>query len=75
VLDALDAVSGETGEPLATVALAWIMAQPGITAALASATSLDQLAELTAAMDLKLSAGQLSRLDTASAEVEPAISG
>ncbi|WP_028969843.1 aldo/keto reductase [Sphingomonas sp. URHD0057] len=75
VLDALDAVSGETGEPLATVALAWTMAQPGITAALASATSLDQLAELTAAIDLKLSAGQMSRLDAASVEVEPAIPG
>jgi aryl-alcohol dehydrogenase-like predicted oxidoreductase len=75
VLDALDAVSGETGEPLATVALAWTLAQPGITAALASATSLDQLAELTAALNLKLSPGQLSRLDAASAEVEPAMPG
>jgi len=73
VLDALDAVSGETGGPLATVALAWTMAQPGITAALASATSIDQLAQLTAAMNLTLSHDQLARLDTASAEVEPAI--
>ena len=73
VLDALDAVSRETGKPLATVALAWTMAQPGITAALASATSVDQLAELTAAMNLKLSHDQLTRLDAASAEAEPAI--
>ena len=73
VLDALDSVSGETGKPLATVALAWTMVQPGITAALASATSVDQLAELTAAMDLKLSHDQLRRLDAASAEAEPAI--
>jgi aryl-alcohol dehydrogenase-like predicted oxidoreductase len=72
VLDALDAVSAETGEPLATVALAWTMAQPGITAALASATSVEQLAELTAAMELKLSSDQLARLDAASAEVVPA---
>jgi aryl-alcohol dehydrogenase-like predicted oxidoreductase len=75
VLGALDAVSGETGEPLATVALAWTMAQPGITAALASATSLDQLVELTAAMNLKLSPDQLARLDAASAEAKPAIPG
>ena len=72
VLDALDAVSGETGAALATIAIAWTMAQPGITAALASATSLEQLGELTAAMDLKLTAGQIARLDTASAELEVA---
>ena len=71
VLDALDKVSAETGQPLATVAIAWTMAQPGITAALASATSLDQLAELTAALHLKLTPDQIARLDAASAEAVP----
>ena len=37
------------------------MAQPAITAPLASATSVEQLAELTAAMDLKLTPEQLAR--------------
>jgi aryl-alcohol dehydrogenase-like predicted oxidoreductase len=68
VLDALDEVAAETGKALATVALAWTMAQPGIIAALASATSLAQLNELTAAMHLTLSPGQLACLDAASAE-------
>jgi aryl-alcohol dehydrogenase-like predicted oxidoreductase len=72
VLGALDEVAAETGEALATVALAWTMAQPGIVAALASATGLDQLRELTAAMHLRLSADQLARQDAASAEAEPA---
>jgi len=67
VLDALDGVAGETGRPLATIALAWTMAQPGITAALASATSVEQLGELTAAMTLALPSDQLARLDAASA--------
>ena len=67
VLAALDDVARETGAALATVAIAWTMAQPGITAALASATSLDQLAELTAALDLTLSPDQLQRLTDASA--------
>jgi aryl-alcohol dehydrogenase-like predicted oxidoreductase len=71
VLEALDAVSSETGQPLATIALAWTMAQPGISAALASATSVEQLRELTAAMSLQLAADQLARLDAASAELEP----
>jgi aryl-alcohol dehydrogenase-like predicted oxidoreductase len=48
------------------------MAQPGIVAALASATSVDQLAELTAAMHLTLTQDQITRLDAASAEIEPA---
>jgi aryl-alcohol dehydrogenase-like predicted oxidoreductase len=72
VLEALDRVAGETGRPLATIALAWTMAQPGITAALASATSLEQLSELIAAMELKLTADQIARLDAASAELEVA---
>ena len=68
VLEALDAVSAETGAALATVALAWTIAQPGIAGVLASATSLDQLAELTAAMDLALTPTQLDRLTAASEE-------
>jgi aryl-alcohol dehydrogenase-like predicted oxidoreductase len=70
VLDALDSVAGETGAALATIALAWTMAQPGITAALASATNLDQLAELTAAMELSLTGEQRARLDAVSAPAE-----
>jgi aryl-alcohol dehydrogenase-like predicted oxidoreductase len=72
VLEALDEVAAETGAALATVALAWTMAQPGITAGLASATDLGQLRELTAAMDLTLTPDQISRLDEASAETVPA---
>ena len=67
VLEALDSVAQETGAPLATIALAWTMAQPGITAPIASATSLHQLAELTATMELELAAEQIARLDLASA--------
>ena len=67
VLDALDEVAAETGAALATVALAWTMAQPAITAPIASATSISQLAELVAAMDLTLTRQQIARLDSASA--------
>ena len=72
VLDALDEVAAETGAALATISLAWLMAQPSIVAPIASATSVDQLKELTAAMELKLSRAQLDRLDAASAQAEPA---
>ena len=67
VLAALDRVSAETGAPLGAVAIAWTNAQPGITATLASATSLEQLAELTASMHLRLTPDQLGLLDAASA--------
>ena len=67
VLAALDEVAEETGAALATVALAWTMAQPTVTAAIASATSLDQLAELVPALELTLTAEQLAGLDAASA--------
>jgi aryl-alcohol dehydrogenase-like predicted oxidoreductase len=66
VLAALDQVAAETGAALATVALAWTSAQPGIGAILASATSVEQLHELTAAMSLKLTPEQNRLLDEAS---------
>lgn len=66
VLAALDQVAAETGAALATIALAWTNAQPGITSTLASATSLDQLKELTAALQLRLTPEQIALLDEAS---------
>jgi aryl-alcohol dehydrogenase-like predicted oxidoreductase len=66
VLAALDEVAADTGAALATVALAWTMAQPGITAPIASATSVEQLGELLASLSLELDAGQIERLDAAS---------
>lgn len=66
VLAALDRIAAETGAALASITLEWTIAQPGITTALASATSVDQLKELTAAMSLSLSPQQLSLLDEAS---------
>jgi len=67
VLAALDEVAAETGVALATVALAWTMAQPGVTAPIASATSLEQVSELVAALELGLSANQIEQLNVASA--------
>jgi aryl-alcohol dehydrogenase-like predicted oxidoreductase len=67
VLAALDEVTAETGAALATVTLAWTMTQPTITAAIASATSMPQLAELLASLQLQLTPDQVARLDAASA--------
>ena len=66
VLEALDRVAAETGAAPATIALAWTNAQPGITSTLASATSVDQLKQSTAAMHLRLTPEQVALLDEAS---------
>ena len=66
VLAALDEVSAETNAPMAAVAIAWTNAQAGITSTLASATSLDQLSELTHSMQLTLTPDQIRLLDEAS---------
>jgi aryl-alcohol dehydrogenase-like predicted oxidoreductase len=73
VLEALDAIAAETGAALATISLAWLMAQPAVTAPIASATSVEQLGQLTAAMHLTLTLDQIARLDAASAMAEAAI--
>ncbi len=65
VLAAMDDVVSETGASHAQVAIAWLCAQPGIAAPIASATSLDQLAQLVAAVSLKLEPSQIERLNRA----------
>lgn len=66
VLAALDQVAAETGATPAQAALAWVMARPGLTAPIASATSVDQLEELTGAARLTLSDAQMATLTAAS---------
>ncbi len=65
MLTAMDAVAAETGASLAKIALAWVAAQPGVGAPIASATSTAQLADLLPAMALALTADQLRRLTEA----------
>lgn len=67
VLAAMDEVAAETGATLSQIALAWLAAQPGVTAPIASATSVAQLDELIAGWELKLSRDQLDRLTAAGA--------
>jgi aryl-alcohol dehydrogenase-like predicted oxidoreductase len=66
VLAALDKVSAEAGCTQGQAALAWLAAKPGVTAPLASVTSLEQLADLVKAAGITLSAAQVAALDEAS---------
>jgi aryl-alcohol dehydrogenase-like predicted oxidoreductase len=67
VLDAMDSVVEATGATHAQVALAWLLAQPGITAPIASATSVKQIEDLLPAMTLELTEDQLAALTDAGA--------
>jgi aryl-alcohol dehydrogenase-like predicted oxidoreductase len=65
VLPTLDAVAAETGASLGAVALAWLLAQPGVAAPIASATRPEQLDVQFEALELELTADQLARLTAA----------
>lgn len=67
VLAVMDEVAAETGASLAQIALAWLAAQDGVTAPIASATSTEQLDELIGAWDVELTHDQLDRLTAAGA--------
>jgi aryl-alcohol dehydrogenase-like predicted oxidoreductase len=66
ILDALEGVAARHGAKPAEVALAWLMARPGVTAPIASATTPTQLDSLIRSADLPLSAEDMAQLEVAS---------
>jgi aryl-alcohol dehydrogenase-like predicted oxidoreductase len=67
ILDALDEVAKRNDTPPATIALAWLIARPSVTAPIASATSVGQLESLAAATRIELADEDVKHLDEASA--------
>ena len=67
VLQALDEAAKRTGSNPTQVALAWLMQRKSITAPIVSATSLAQLKDLVASVEVKLDPESLAALDKASA--------
>ncbi|MGW4440202.1 aldo/keto reductase [Streptomyces sp. NPDC004596] len=67
VLTALDEIAAAHDAPVATVALAWLAAQPTVTAPIASARTVEQLPALLGVAELRLSQQELDRLTQASA--------
>src|SRR5690606_26734800 len=66
VLAELDAIAAAHGVEVASVSLAWVRQQPTITAPLASASRLEQVAPLLASLSLTLSDDEIARLNAAS---------
>ena len=67
ILKALDAVAAAHSATPAQIALAWLMAQPLVTAPIVSATSLTQLGEILKAPRIELAPDDIAKLDAASA--------
>lgn len=66
VLKALDEAAAATNSTPARVAIAWLVAQPLVTAPIASATNLEQLDDLIKSVSLTLDAATLAKLSAAS---------
>ena len=66
ILDALDAISKETGQSMAAVALAWCRARAGVVSPILGARTLDQLDANLKALNLELTEDQMKRLNAAS---------
>lgn len=67
VLTALDEIAEAHDAQVATVALAWLAAQPTVAAPIASARTVEQLPALLAVADLELTPAEIARLTAASA--------
>ena len=67
IVEALEKAAQQQNRTPAQVALAWLIAQPTITAPIASATNLDQLNELIDAVTIELDPAVLDQLNQASA--------
>lgn len=67
IIKALADVAEQYQAPVASIALAWIIHRPGITAPIASATTIEQLNELAQAIELTLTDADMDVLDEASA--------
>ncbi len=63
LLERLDAVADRHGATPAQIALAWNAARPSVTAPIASATTLEQLADLLAFASIDLSAEDIAELE------------
>jgi aryl-alcohol dehydrogenase-like predicted oxidoreductase len=68
ILDALDTIAAEYQSTPASIAIAWLLTRPTVSAPIASATNLSQLKDLTEAVKLELNSSALELLTAASNE-------
>jgi aryl-alcohol dehydrogenase-like predicted oxidoreductase len=71
VIDAMDEVAAETGKSIPQIALNWLLQRPTVATILIGARNEEQLRDNLGAVGWSLNAGQIARLDVASATVPP----
>ncbi len=67
ILETAEAIARERGRSVAQIALAWLLANPVVTSPIIGANSVQQLQELLPAVEVKLTAEEMARLNEVSA--------
>jgi aryl-alcohol dehydrogenase-like predicted oxidoreductase len=67
VVDELESLARETGKTVPQIAIAWLLTRPTVSSVIIGARNEAQLRDNLAAADCQLTAGQIRRLDAASA--------
>lgn len=67
LLDVMRPIAAAHGASLAQLAIAWLLARPGVSSVILGASRMDQLDDTIAAAGLRLSANEIAALDTATA--------
>ncbi|MBD2700939.1 aldo/keto reductase [Spirosoma sp. BT702] len=71
IIDVMAQIAEAHGVSVAQIALAWVLAKPGVTSVIIGAKNTDQLTDNIKAADVKLTADQLQQLDEISANPKP----
>ena len=64
VVNAIERIASERGIPMATVALAWVLAKPAVACPIVGATKPHHLADAVAALDVTLTADEMDALES-----------
>lgn len=71
IIEVMQRIGEEHGVSVARIALAWVLAKPGVTSVIIGAKNTDQLTDNIKAAELSLTMEQLDRLDEVSATPKP----
>ncbi|WP_420151090.1 aldo/keto reductase [Spirosoma sp.] len=71
IIEVMQTIAEEHGVSVARIALAWVLAKPGVTSVIIGAKNTDQLLDNIQAADITLTPEQLKKLDEISATSKP----
>jgi aryl-alcohol dehydrogenase-like predicted oxidoreductase len=66
ILDVVESIANELDTTVARVAIAWVQSRPGVTSTIIGARTMEQLEENLAALDVRLTADHVAKLDAVS---------